>query len=160
MFLILYHGQSALERGFSINKQLLVENLKPESLVALGRIEDRMRYSEQSPETIKVPNKIIQSVKEAHSGYQSEPAKQRTEKEDTQKLIKWKIVTAEIKAVKKKGLKLANEISVLGGDADLLVTKAEKLLKFEFLKQVNQKRRIADDKQRKIKKLEDIEANF
>ena len=105
-----------------------------------------MRYSEQSPETIKVLNKIIQSVKEAHSGYQSEPAKQRTEKEDTQKLIKWKIVTAEIKAVKKKGLKLVNEIRVLGGDADLLVTKAEKLLKFEFLKQVNQKRRIADDK--------------
>ena len=88
MFLILYHGQSAIERGFNINKQLLVENLKPKSLVALGRIEDRMRYSEQSPETIKVPNKIIQSVKEAHSGYQSEPAKQRTEKEDTQKLIK------------------------------------------------------------------------
>ena len=146
MFLILYHGQSAIERGFNINKQLLVENLKPESLVALGRIEDRMRYSEQSPETIKVPNKIIQSVKEAHSGYQSELAKHRTEKEDTQKSIKRKIVIAEIKAVKKKGLKLANEISVLGGDADLLVTKAEKLLKFEFLKQVNQKRRIADDK--------------
>ena len=103
MFLILHHGQSAIERGFNINKQLLVENLKPESLVALGRIEDRMRYSEQSPETIKVPNKIIQSVKEAHSSYQSELAKHRTEKEDTQKSIKRKIVTAEIKAVKKKG---------------------------------------------------------
>ena len=73
---------------------------------------------------------------------------------------------------------------MLGGDADLLVTKAEKLLKLEFLKQANQKRRIADDKQanqkrriaddkqanqkrriaddkqRKIKELEDTEANF
>ena len=39
MFLILYHGQSTRERGFSINKQLLVKNLKLKSLVALRRIE-------------------------------------------------------------------------------------------------------------------------
>ena len=45
-------------------------------------------------------------------------------------------------------------------EADLLPRKAEKLLKFEFLKQANQKRRIADNKQRKIKELEDIEANL
>ena len=28
MFLILFHGQSEVERGFTVNKQLLVENLK------------------------------------------------------------------------------------------------------------------------------------
>ena len=39
MFLVLYHGQSAVERGFSINKQLLVENLELKSLVACKRIE-------------------------------------------------------------------------------------------------------------------------
>ena len=61
-----------------------------------------MRYSEQRPEPIKIPNKMIQSVKKARSHYQSELAKQRTEKEDTQKSLKQKIVTAEIKAVKEK----------------------------------------------------------
>ena len=77
MFLILYHGQATIERGFSINKQLLVENMKPKSLVALRRIEDHMKYSEQSPETIKVPNKMIRSVKEAHSCCQSEIASRK-----------------------------------------------------------------------------------
>ena len=105
-----------------------------------------MRYPEQSPDVIKVPNKMIQSVKEAHSCYQSELAKWGAEKEDTQKSLKWKIVTAKIKAVKEKRLKLANKINVLHVEADLLPRKAEKLLKFEFLKQANQKRRIADDK--------------
>ena len=62
-----------------------------------------MRYSEQSPETIKVSNKIIESVKEAHSRYQSELAKQKAEKEDTQKSFKQRIATAEIKAVKQNG---------------------------------------------------------
>ena len=88
MFLILYLGQSIIERGFSINKHMLVENLKPKSLVAVRRIEDHMRYSEQRPEMIKAPNKMIQSVKEAHSCYQSELAKQRAGKEDTHKLLK------------------------------------------------------------------------
>ena len=45
-----------------------------------------MSYSEQRPRMIKVPNKMIQSVKEAHSRHQSELAKQRAEKEDTQKI--------------------------------------------------------------------------
>lgn len=89
-----------------------------------------MRYSEQSPETIKVSNKIIESVKEVHSRYQFELAKQKAEKEDTQKSFKQRIVTAEIKAIKQKWLKLANEISVLHVDADLLATKAEKPLNF------------------------------
>ena len=37
---------------------------------------------------IKAPNKMIQSVKEAYSCYQSELAKQRAGKEDTHKLLK------------------------------------------------------------------------
>ena len=50
MFLILFHGQSEVERGFSVNKQLLVENLKTKSLVAFQRIEGHMNFSELSPE--------------------------------------------------------------------------------------------------------------
>ena len=80
MFLVLYHGQSAIERGFSINKQLLVEDLKPESLVVLQTVEDHMRYLELSLEIIRIPNKMIQYVKQAHSRYQSELSKQRTER--------------------------------------------------------------------------------
>lgn len=45
-------------------------------------------------------------------------------------------------------------------DADLLATKAKKLLNFEFLKQANQMRKIADYKQRITKELENIEANL
>ena len=54
MFLILFHGQSKIERGFSANKQLLVKNLKAKSLVALWRIKCRKNIPEVSPETIKI----------------------------------------------------------------------------------------------------------
>lgn len=93
MFLVLYHGQSAIERGFSVNKQLLVENLKPQSLVALRTIEDHMRYSELTPENIKIPSKMIQCAKQAHSCYTSELKKKREEKEKKESSLKRKIVT-------------------------------------------------------------------
>ena len=69
MFLILFYGQSDDERGFSVNKQLLVENLKTKSLVALRRIEDHMNVLELKPETIKISNERIKNVKVAHRRY-------------------------------------------------------------------------------------------
>ena len=82
MFLILFYGQSEDERGFRVNKQLLVENLKTKSLVALRRIEDYMNFSELSPETIKIFNELIKNFKEAHRCYQDQPDKQRKQKQE------------------------------------------------------------------------------
>ena len=69
MFLILFHGQSEDERGLRVNNQLLVENLKTKSWVALRRIEDHMYFLELSPENFKISNESIKSVKEAHRRY-------------------------------------------------------------------------------------------
>ena len=66
IFLILFHGQSEVESGFSVNKQLFAENLKTKSLVALRRIEDHMNCSELNPETIKIFNELMKSVKETY----------------------------------------------------------------------------------------------
>lgn len=38
--LIMYHGNAAVERGFSVNKECLVENLEEDSLVALRSVHD------------------------------------------------------------------------------------------------------------------------
>ena len=88
MFLILFRGQSEVERRFNINKQLLVQNLKTKSLVALRRIEDDMNFSELSPETTKISNEFIESVKEAYRHYQDELVKQRKQKQELTKISK------------------------------------------------------------------------
>lgn len=41
--LVLSHGQASVERGFSINKELIVENQKELSLVAQRLIVDHVR---------------------------------------------------------------------------------------------------------------------
>ena len=42
MLLILSHGQAQVERGFSVNSQLLVDNLHDESLIAQRIVSDHM----------------------------------------------------------------------------------------------------------------------
>ena len=86
----MFYGQSEAERGFSVNKQLLIENLKTKSLIALRRIEDLTNFSELSPENIKTSNKLIKGVKEAHRRYQYELEKQRKIKQESQKSLKRK----------------------------------------------------------------------
>ena len=84
MLLILFHGQSEVERGFNVNKQLLVENFKPKSLIALRKIEDHVNFLELCPETIKISNELIKNVKEAHRRYR-ETKKTESKKEKKQK---------------------------------------------------------------------------
>ena len=145
-FLILFYGQSGAERGFSVNKQLLIENLKTKSLVALGRIEDLTNFSELSPENIKTSDKLIKCVKEAHRRYQYELEKQRKIKQESQKSLKRKIFAKEINTLKEKRAKSISEIEILCVNADLLAVKGEKLHDFRYFTQSNQQKKLADKK--------------
>ena len=44
MVLILSHGQASVERGFSINRQVMVENLKERSFIAQRTIHDHLLH--------------------------------------------------------------------------------------------------------------------
>ena len=160
MFLILFHGQSEDERGLRVNNQLLVENLKTKSWVALRRIEDHMYFLELSPENVKISNESIRSVKEAHRRYQDELEKQRKIKQESQKSLKRKIVANEINTFKEKRVKLIPEIEMLRVVPDLLAIKAEKLHDFRYLTQSNQPKKLVDEKQKEVTELQKMEENF
>ena len=49
-FLTLSHGQASVERGFSVNKSLLVENLTAKSLVSQRIVYDHMNFHNLTPE--------------------------------------------------------------------------------------------------------------
>lgn len=44
LVLIFSHGQASSERGFSFNKEMMVENLKENSLIAQRVIHDHVRF--------------------------------------------------------------------------------------------------------------------
>ena len=69
ILLILSHGQAQVTQGFSINKQLFVENLHPSILVAQCIVNDHMVFHKLQPHEINVTVKMISHVQQAHTRY-------------------------------------------------------------------------------------------
>ena len=65
ILLILSHGQAQVERGFSTNSQILVDNLHSESLIAQRVINDHMKVHELAPYEVKITKKLIDDVKQS-----------------------------------------------------------------------------------------------
>ena len=53
MILTLSHGQASVERGFSINKSLLVENLSETSLISQKIVLDHLRFKMSAQKILK-----------------------------------------------------------------------------------------------------------
>ncbi|KAJ8876643.1 hypothetical protein PR048_021088 [Dryococelus australis] len=66
------------ERGFSINKELLVENLHEQSLVGLQQVHDGVT-ARGGIECVVVTKKLIHSDRNAHARYVEILEKQSTE---------------------------------------------------------------------------------
>ena len=54
---VLSYGQAIVEHGFSLNDKLLVENMKPESLIAQRCIKDFMLANTYSAHTVPIAKK-------------------------------------------------------------------------------------------------------
>ena len=82
-----------------------------------------MKFSERGPETIKISNELIKSVKEAHRCYQDELEKQRKQKQESQRSLRHTTAANEINALKEKHVKFISEIEMLCVDVNLLAVK-------------------------------------
>ena len=90
MICILYHGQAAVERGFNVNKEHLVENLQEDSLIALRLINDFMTANDETPASLNISNNLVSSYKGARTKYQVALDEQQKNKKITEKVLKRK----------------------------------------------------------------------
>ena len=65
MLLILSHGEAQVERGFSVNSKLLVENLRNISLISQHIVNDYMVYKQIKPQELVSTPSLLNHVKEA-----------------------------------------------------------------------------------------------
>ena len=61
----LYHGQSDVERVFSVNSEVLVENMKKISLVSLGIVYDHCSAIKTDLSSFKVTKELLTSCRGA-----------------------------------------------------------------------------------------------
>jgi len=57
MVLTLSHSQASVESGFSVNKELLIENMEEETIVAQGIVFDAVRLSDMDLTKIDIRRK-------------------------------------------------------------------------------------------------------
>ena len=67
--LILSHGQGQVEHGFTINKQLLDDNMSSETLAAQRVVHDHMSSHNIKPYQIEINSRMMELVKNTRKNY-------------------------------------------------------------------------------------------
>ena len=62
---------TAVESGFSVNKELLVKNMKEDTIVAQRIVFDAIRVVGMDVTEMDISKKMVGCVKQSHSAYQS-----------------------------------------------------------------------------------------
>lgn len=126
IILCLSHGNAAVERGFSVNKQCLVENLKEDSLIAQRLVHDAVSAA-GGVDKVVITDKMVQMVRNSYSVFREELQKKKAERRvvsDVQK--NKKRVAALVKELEEKKRRLLSESLT---EASLLQEKIDALKK-------------------------------
>jgi len=84
--LILSHGNSFAERGFSIHKKMLIENLSFESIITERQVYDAIEYH-KGIEEIEVDKNMIHAARNVH-GYYIEALKKEERRSRKGKILR------------------------------------------------------------------------
>ena len=117
--LTLSHGQAAVERGFNINKEAVVENQLEESLVAQRFVFDGVR--EQDLKELEISKVMIRMTRNANRRYkESKEAKKKQENDKSQKENERKRKAAVLAVMEEERKRLRRELEALDVDISKL----------------------------------------
>ena len=152
------HGQSQTERGFNINKAMMVENLEETSIKGQRLLYDYKASRNVTIHEFVIPREVTLSCKSAYCKYKvaMESTRAETVRESFEK--KRKILIDEIANVKRCKVTLESCVTTLRKDADALSLECEnKQDHVEIVKAVksNSFRKTAIEKERAISELKE-----
>lgn len=134
--LLLSHGQATVERGFSINKEISVENLKEHSLIAQRRIVDLIK-KHGGPTKVPVNKELLKAAAAGRNNYQNYLEQQRAQQAKDSLKKKKEEHERELDNLKSKKARLEAQCKDLEESADNLLKEAETKSSFALLSQAN-----------------------
>lgn len=145
LLLVLSHGQATVERGFSINRQVAVENLADLSYISQRMICDAV---DKAGGILSVPitKELRTSVSAARNRYNAHLEAQKQEKLDDMRCSKRRLINDEIDNIKKRKRELEAVIADLTVSADRHFEKAEASNDITFVVKSNSLRKTAKSK--------------
>ena len=122
----LSHGQAAVEKGFNVNKEILLENLQQKSLISQRMVYDYMALKHAgSLHKYTIPNSLILKCKSSHAKYVQFLEEQKKASENAENYEKRSLILNEISEVKKKKLNIKQCIVSLTCDIEKYSLEAE-----------------------------------
>ena len=147
----LFHGQSAVERGFSVNKETIDNNMLERTIVSRRIICDSVAHTlnqkkmdpkavyemEISPGMLKHSRSARNAYKNLLDSYKDQE-KRKLKHDSLNEMLKTRAV---LKVEKRKLVSFEKEIEKVSKEADTLAMKAERKTDFDLLTESNQKRK-------------------
>ena len=127
LLLTLSHSQAAVERGFSVNKEVLAPNMQEESLQAIRLIHSCMLAQKISVADFVIPEKLLSSCYHAWNWYRIYLLEKKTDKEETETGQKRKALQEDLAVAKKKKLEFESVAKKLFDSANKKLKEAEKM---------------------------------
>jgi len=153
---VLSHGQSDVERGYSVNKEMLVENLEKSSLITQRLIYDAINADKIKLETMKLSPELMKNCELASSRYKAALRESNALKEKNEVSRKRKLAADDIAELKRKKLCEEECIQNLNQQVEEKSLEAEEKQDFTLLAEANSFRATQKTKTEKVKKLSEM----
>ncbi|XP_049270810.1 uncharacterized protein LOC125758087 [Rhipicephalus sanguineus] len=149
LLLVLSHGQATVERGFSVNKQVSVENLKSLSYIMQRAICDAV---DKAGGILNIPitKELKTSVSSARHRYHAHLEEQKRKQQEEANDSKRRLVEDEIDNLRRKKVKLEATVADLTTSADELALKAEETGDVTYIVKSNSLRKTAKNKTQEL----------
>ena len=152
--LVLSHGQAGVERGVSVNSEIMAYNFKEKSVVAVRVIYDHIQRS-GGILNVKIDQELRNAVKSASSEYRAELKKQQEQEKKKRKNDENKSINDEILSLKGKRKRLLEDSSTLYSSVEELMDLAEKEQKMIHVTKANSYRRTIQSMEKAAEELFD-----
>ncbi len=149
LLLLLSHGQASVERGFSVNRQIEVENMSADTYSAQRIICDHVT-AVGGLGKVSIDKGMMLSVAGARQKYMMSLEEAKRTKSEQTRGEKRKCIVDEIEDLKRVKKQLEADSVALQKDADELAIKAESSGNLTLIAKSNSLRRSAKEKQQQL----------
>ena len=152
ILLTLSHGQGTVERGFSVNKEILAPNLQEVSLRSIRLVHSSILAQKTNVADFVITEELLSSCNHASNRYKMHLMEKKTEKEKTEKGRKRKALQEELTKVKKVKQDLEAVAMKLNDTANKKAKEAEKKKDATEMKALLMESNASREKAEKIQK--------
>ena len=152
---IMSHGQAAVERGFSINNNVVEQNMSPETITARRLIKDHMLANGLTPESIHLSQNLIRSVRGAAQKYKDFLEEKRKESEREEEDRRLEVLSNDMIKLKNRCQQMQRAIDEMEVESTECFERAEKENNMSLVIKGNGLKRKAGETKVNLKTLEE-----